>query len=79
MHNNEKILYGIPGFDNFFQALFTVFQICTLEGWIYLMYNFAGSNENEYLAYLFFTTIILLGSFFIMNLILAQFLDSFNH
>ena len=36
--DNPEIFYGIQGFDNFWQALLTVFQICTLEGWSSLMF-----------------------------------------
>ena len=68
---NELILYGIPGFDNFGQGLFTVFQVCTLESWAYLMNNFAASSSDGFLAYIYFPVIIFLGGFFTMNLILA--------
>ncbi len=43
------------------------------------MYNFAQANENSYMSYIFFPSIIVFGGFFTMNLILAQILDSFNH
>lgn len=71
VRTNEKILYGIPGFDNFGQGLLTVFQICTLESWVYLMYNFADTSEQAYLSYVFFPVLIIFGAFFTMNLILA--------
>ena len=37
--DNEVLSYGITGYDNFWQALLTVFQICTLEGWSNIMFN----------------------------------------
>lgn len=52
--------------------------MCTRESWIYLMYNYASANENTYLSYVFFTVLILFGSWFAFNLILAQILDAFN-
>ena len=78
VRENELILYGIPSFDNFFAALFTVFQVCTLESWAYLMENYADSNEHGFLSYIFFPLMIFFGGFFTMNLILAQILDKFN-
>lgn len=65
------ISYGIPGFDNFFQALYTVFQVCTLESWAYIMYNFRHSSANDKLPFIFFPIIVIFGAFFTMNLILA--------
>ena len=37
--DNQALSYGITGYDNFWQALLTVFQICTLEGWSDIMFN----------------------------------------
>ena len=69
--DNELIFYGIPGFDNFLQAFVTVFQICTLEGWSYLMYNYLDSSDYPIVVYIFFPLCIITGSFFVLNLILA--------
>ena len=76
---NELILFGIPGFDNFLQSLYTVFQVCTLESWVYLMYNYAESSSNAFLSYIFFVVLIFIGAFFTMNLLLANILDAFNY
>ena len=37
--DNRLLSYGVSGYDNFSQALLTVFQICTLEGWSNIMFN----------------------------------------
>lgn len=78
VRQNELILYGIPGFDNYFQAMLTVFQVCTLESWAYLMNDFADANEHGFLSYFYFPMIIFIGGFFTMNLILAHILDKFE-
>ena len=64
------ILFGIPNFDNALQGLNTIVQIVTLESWVYMMYFLAESNSAG-TAYIFFPLIVIIGNFFIMNLILA--------
>lgn len=43
------------------------------------MYNFSYSNPNQIAAYIFFPFMVIFGSFFTLNLILAQVLDAFHH
>ena len=73
----DLIMYGIPGFDNVFQGFLTIFQILTLESWVYLMYNFSDAGSPE-VSVIFFVLVVLLGAFFTMNLVLAIIVDSFN-
>ena len=70
-------MYGIPGFDNVGQALITIFQILTLESWVYLMYNYSDTGMAE-ISVIFFVLVVLLGAFFTMNLVLAIIVDSFG-
>ena len=70
-------MYGIPGFDNVGQALVTIFQILTLESWVYLMYNYSDTGMAE-ISVFFFVLVVLLGAFFTMNLVLAIIVDSFG-
>lgn len=70
-------MYGIPGFDNVFQAFLTVFQILTLESWVYLMYNYSDTGSSA-ISIIFFVLIVIIGAFFTMNLILAIIVDAFN-
>ena len=69
--DNPAIFYGVPGFDNFSQALVTVFQVCTLEGWSNIMYIYAESSDYPLVSYIFFTSLVTIGAYFILNLILA--------
>mmetsp|Transcript_2584 Transcript_2584/g.3507 ORF Transcript_2584/g.3507 Transcript_2584/m.3507 type:complete len:1836 (-) Transcript_2584:287-5794(-) len=68
---------GIIGYDNLGQAMLTVFVFCTLEGWVDGMYQFQDSFGWAVSA-LFHTFMILLGTFFCMNLALAVIADTFE-
>ena len=70
-------MYGIPGFDNVGQGFLTIFQILTLESWVYLMYNFSDAGSPT-ISVIFFVLVVLLGAFFTMNLVLAIIVDSFD-
>ena len=73
----ELIMYGIPGFDNVGQGFLTIFQILTLESWVYLMYNYSDAGSPT-ISVIFFVLVVLLGAFFTMNLVLAIIVDSFG-
>jgi hypothetical protein len=70
--------WGYANYDNIFEALLTVFQVITLEGWTDLMY-FAQDSINEYYAALLYVTLIVFGAFFCLNLLLAVLEDNFTH
>lgn len=61
--------FGITSFDNIFSALLTVFQCVTMEGWTTLQLNVVRRYGAAYVIY--FTLLILLGSFFLINFTLA--------
>ena len=53
----------------------------TLEGWSYIMYNLIDTNANYsefFWVLIFCVLIIILGSFFLLNVVLAVILDSFE-
>ncbi|XP_024081994.1 voltage-dependent calcium channel type A subunit alpha-1 isoform X1 [Cimex lectularius] len=61
---------GITSFDNIGFAMLTVFQCITMEGWtaiLYWMNDAIGSSFN----WLYFVPLIVLGSFFMLNLVLG--------
>ncbi|XP_039288587.1 voltage-dependent calcium channel type A subunit alpha-1 isoform X2 [Nilaparvata lugens] len=61
---------GITSFDNIGYAMLTVFQCITMEGWtavLYWMNDAIGSTFN----WLYFIPLIVLGSFFMLNLVLG--------
>jgi hypothetical protein len=55
----------------------TIFQCLTMESWTTLMYNYMDSN-NTYISIFFFIFLILFGSFFTMQLVLAEIIESFQ-
>lgn len=61
--------YGVTNFDNIGWALLTVFQSITLEGWSPIMILLQKSSS--YWSFLYFICLIVLGAFFLMNLILV--------
>ena len=60
-----------------FDAILTVFQIITLDNWSQMMYNMAY-NDSFWLASLFCSAIVFIGSFFMLNLMLAVIMDSYD-
>ncbi|XP_042203570.1 voltage-dependent calcium channel type A subunit alpha-1-like isoform X7 [Homarus americanus] len=61
---------GITSFDNIGFAMLTVFQCITQEGWTAILYwtnDALGSSFN----FLYFVSLIVLGSFFMLNLVLG--------
>lgn len=74
----ELISYGIITFDNVGLSLITIFQVLTLEGWSQMMYNFMDTSSNNFMPVFYFCFLVLFGSFFVMNLILAVISESFN-
>ena len=73
----QLIMYGIPGFDNVAHGFLTIFQILTLESWVYLMYNYSDTGSQP-ISTIFFVFVVVLGAFFTMNLVLAIIVDAFN-
>ncbi|CAN0379712.1 unnamed protein product [Lampetra planeri] len=62
--------FGITKFDNILFAILTVFQCITMEGWTDLLYytnDVYGSKWN----WLYFVPLIIIGSFFMLNLVLG--------
>ena len=67
---NPTINYGITTFDNVAVSLLTVFQIVTTDGWTPIMYNLEDT-EIPFMAAFYSILLIIIASFFLMNLILA--------
>ncbi|XP_048065165.1 voltage-dependent R-type calcium channel subunit alpha-1E isoform X5 [Megalobrama amblycephala] len=61
---------GITQFDNILFSILTVFQCITMEGWTTILYN-----TNDALGptwnWLYFIPLIIIGSFFVLNLVLG--------
>ncbi|XP_036388275.1 calcium channel, voltage-dependent, L type, alpha 1S subunit, a [Megalops cyprinoides] len=62
--------HGITHFDNLGFAMLTVYQCITMEGWTDVLYWVNDAIGNEW-PWIYFVTLILLGSFFVLNLVLG--------
>merc|ERR1719348_806711 len=69
--------WGITCFDNFGQAMLTVFQCITLEGWTDMLYWIHDSQGNTW-QFIYFVSMVVLGAFFVMNLILGVLSGEFS-
>jgi voltage-dependent calcium channel L type alpha-1D len=70
------IFYDIVNFNNLGRSLYTVFQCLTLESWTLIMYNYMDCN-NYWISAGYFCFMVIFGSFFAMQLVLANIMDSF--
>ncbi|XP_053600619.1 voltage-dependent calcium channel type A subunit alpha-1 isoform X7 [Plodia interpunctella] len=70
--------HGITSFDNIGFAMLTVFQCITMEGWTSILYwtnDALGSAFN----WVYFVPLIVLGSFFMLNLVLGVLSGEFSN
>uniref|UniRef100_A0A4W3GRW8 Voltage-dependent R-type calcium channel subunit alpha n=1 Tax=Callorhinchus milii TaxID=7868 RepID=A0A4W3GRW8_CALMI len=61
---------GITQFDNILFAVLTVFQCITMEGWTTILYN-TNDALGALWNWLYFIPLIIIGSFFVLNLVLG--------
>ncbi|XP_062840951.1 voltage-dependent P/Q-type calcium channel subunit alpha-1A isoform X4 [Trichomycterus rosablanca] len=62
--------YGITQFDNILFAVLTVFQCITMEGWTDLLY-YSNDASGSAWNWMYFVPLIIIGSFFMLNLVLG--------
>jgi hypothetical protein len=75
--DSALIMYGIITFDNIVEGMITIFQVITLEGWSTLMYNLSDASP-QWMSEIFCILLVLVGSFFLLNVILAVIMDAFD-
>ncbi|KAA0711746.1 Dihydropyridine-sensitive L-type skeletal muscle calcium channel subunit alpha-1 [Triplophysa tibetana] len=68
---------GITHFDNLGFSMLTVYQCITTQGWTDVLYWVNDAIGMEW-PWLYFVTLILLGSFFILNLVLGVLCGEFT-
>lgn len=66
----DSLNWGYTNFDNFAVAFLSVFQCITMEGWTEVMYQLMDGYSAVGAA-CYFSVLILIGSLFAMNLLLA--------
>ncbi|CAL7937216.1 unnamed protein product [Xylocopa violacea] len=69
--------WGITNFDNFGLAMLTVFQCVTLEGWTEVLYSIEDAMGSSW-QWIYFISMVILGAFFVMNLILGVLSGEFS-
>lgn len=57
-------------------AILSIFRVITLEGWTVVMYNYLDSSGI--VAAIFFPSLVIIGSFFLLNLFLAVIMQAFS-
>ena len=71
VRENPTILYDFINYNNVLNGLLTTYQVLSLESWTEgLMYNYMDA-KHTYVAAFFFVIIVVLGAFFLLNLVLA--------
>ncbi|XP_066490680.1 voltage-dependent L-type calcium channel subunit alpha-1C isoform X4 [Tiliqua scincoides] len=69
--------HGITNFDNFAFAMLTVFQCITMEGWTDVLYWVNDAIGKDW-PWIYFVTLIIIGSFFVLNLVLGVLSGEFS-
>ncbi|CEM06448.1 unnamed protein product [Vitrella brassicaformis CCMP3155] len=78
LQKGENPNYGVTSFDHLPAAMFLVFQVITLEGWSPIMYDMRKTNPRGIVNDLYFASLIILGSFFMINLVVAVLVSNFD-
>ena len=70
LYSNELAYFGIYSFDNVGKALLTIHQMVSVDGWYTYMANLADT-DIPFLGIFYSFVVIVVGSFYLLNLILA--------
>nr|XP_039270948.1 sodium channel protein type 4 subunit alpha B-like [Styela clava] len=85
-HTDYRWITPRINFDNVLNGMIALFQVATFEGWIEIMADASDTvnvdeqpyrEANKY-SYVFFFCFVLIGSFFILNLIVGVIIESFQ-
>merc|ERR1719409_1106132 len=74
---SEDLAFGYTRFNHIVQAFVTIFQCITEEGWTDVMYQLMDAH-TPIAAAIYFNLLILVGSFFCLNLTLAVIWNEFS-
>uniref|UniRef100_A0A3Q1FE85 Voltage-dependent T-type calcium channel subunit alpha n=1 Tax=Acanthochromis polyacanthus TaxID=80966 RepID=A0A3Q1FE85_9TELE len=67
---------GAINFDNICYAWIAIFQVITLEGWVDIMYFVM--DAHSFYSFIYFILLIIIGSFFMINLCLVVIATQFS-
>lgn len=68
--DNARIFYGITSFSNIASSMLLINQMVSGDDWSSFMYNLMDVDSPVF-AIIYCLSILIIGNFFIMNLILA--------
>ena len=74
---SELVFYGAVGFESILKSFLACFQVITYDDWAKIMYRMQDSNDLI-LSQILFPSLIFIGSFFCLNLIVAVVVDTFQ-
>ncbi|GMH79423.1 hypothetical protein TL16_g08140 [Triparma laevis f. inornata] len=74
---HEGVNFGLTNFDDFPHAFIGIFQSITMEGWVDIMYYLQDAG-GYFAANVFFGILIVFGSFFVLNLLLAVLEENYS-
>lgn len=69
---------GVTSFDNIFVSCLTVLNVIFIEGWSTIMFMGRTAFNEIFLNDIYFISMVILGSFFLMNLIKAVLFVKFH-
>ena len=69
--------YGLTNFDNFGRAILVIYITLTQSGWVALM-NFCRDSSGEISSLVYFLSLILIGPFLVLQLLLVVLADNFE-
>ncbi|CAD7924383.1 unnamed protein product [Amoebophrya sp. A25] len=75
--NDANYGFGLTNFNNILNAVIVIFQCITLEGWTDIMYMGQDAHSNDF-AFIYFIFLVIIGSFFLLNVALAVVWDAFQ-
>lgn len=73
---NPVYIWGLENFDSIKNSIYVVFECMTGEGWSSILYLY-WNGYNAAITSIYFCFIIIIGNFFLLNMILAAINNSF--
>ena len=73
----KELNYGITNFDTIASSYLTIFQCTTLEGWTKIM-QMMQDGYSLFFSTMFFIALVIVCSYFLLNLTVAVMLDNFK-
>ncbi len=70
-----SLKWDLENFDSFFTSFLLVYQVISLEGWSDIMY--VSQKTYSHYTFVFYWAMIIIGSFFLMNLVIAILANEF--